>query len=108
MKRQSKYANLEMIMVAKMRLIYPPTITNHVHFIFHEEMGRESQSKKKAEEEKVTNKFKRDESKVRGKQIDNTNRKCIFENDLLQGIQSNVGFAAAAAAAVVVGLFGHN
>ena len=34
--------------------------------------------------------------------MDNTNRKCIFENDLLQGTQSNVGLSAA------VGFFGHN
>ena len=27
--------------------------------------------------------------------MDNTNRKCIFGNDLLQGTQSNVGFPAA-------------
>ena len=41
--------------------------------------------------------------------MDNTNRKCIFGNDLLQRTQSNVGFsAAAAAAAVAVGFFGHN
>ena len=42
--------------------------------------------------------------------MDNTNRKCIFGNDLLQGTQSNVGFSAAAAAAeaVAVGFFGHN
>ena len=26
--------------------------------------------------------------------MDNTNRKCIFGNDLLQGTQSNVGFPA--------------
>ena len=52
-------------------------------------MGRESQSKKKVEEEKVKNIFKRDESKLRGRQVDNTNRKCIFENDLLQGTQSS-------------------
>ena len=37
--------------------------------------------------------------------MDNTNRKCIFGNDLLQGTQSNVGFPAAA---VAVGFFGHN
>ena len=36
--------------------------------------------------------------------MDNTNRKCIFENDLLQGTQSNVGFPAA----VAVCFFGHN
>ena len=36
--------------------------------------------------------------------MDNTNRKCIFGNDLLQGTQSNVGFPAA----VAVGFFGHN
>ena len=48
-------------------------------------MGRESQSKKKVEEEKVTNQSKRDESNLGGTQMDNTNRKCIFENDLLQG-----------------------
>ena len=37
--------------------------------------------------------------------MDNTNRKCIFGNDLLQGAQyKNVGFPAA----VAVGFFGHN
>ena len=36
--------------------------------------------------------------------MDNTIRKCIFGNDLLQGTQSNVGFPAA----VAVGFFGHN
>ena len=36
--------------------------------------------------------------------MDNTNRKCIFGNDMLQGTQSNVGFPAA----VSVGFFGHN
>ena len=34
----------------------------------------------------------------------NTNRKCIFRNDLSQGTQSNVGFPAA----VAVVFFGHN
>ena len=29
--------------------------------------------------------------------MDNTNRKCIFRNDLLQGTQSNVGFPATVA-----------
>ena len=29
--------------------------------------------------------------------MNNTNRKCIFGNDLLQGTQSNVGFPAAVA-----------
>ena len=29
--------------------------------------------------------------------MDNTNRKCIFGNDLLLGTQSNVGFPAAVA-----------
>ena len=46
----SKYANVEMTMVAKMKLIYPPTITgakNHVYFISRDQMVRESQSKKK-------------------------------------------------------------
>ena len=47
----SKYANIEITMVAKMKLIYPPTITNgannHVYFISQDQMGRESQSKKK-------------------------------------------------------------
>ena len=37
--------------------------------------------------------------------MDNTNGKCIFGNDLLQGTQSSVGFSAAA---VAVGFFGHN
>ena len=77
-----------MTMVAKMRLIYQPTITNigtknHVHSISQDQTGRELQSKKKVEEEKVTNQFKRDDNKLRGRQMDNTNRKCIFENDLL-------------------------
>ena len=36
--------------------------------------------------------------------MNNTNRKCIFGNDLLQGTQSNVCFPAA----VAVGFFGHN
>ena len=36
--------------------------------------------------------------------MDNTNRKCIFENDLLLGTESNVGFRVA----VAVGFFGHN
>ena len=43
--------------------------------------------------------------------MDNTNRKCNFGNDLLQGAQSNVVYsaaAAAAAAATAVGFFGHN
>ena len=35
--------------------------------------------------------------------MDNTNRKCIFGNDLLQGTQSNVVFSAEA-----IGFFGHN
>ena len=34
--------------------------------------------------------------------MDNTNRKCIFGNDLLLGTQSNAGFPA-----VAVGFFGH-
>ena len=37
--------------------------------------------------------------------MDNTNRRCIFGNHLLQGTQSNVGFSAAA---VAVGFCGHN
>ena len=37
--------------------------------------------------------------------MDNTIRKCIFENDLLQGTQSNVGLSVAA---VAIGFFGHN
>ena len=52
----------------------------------------------------MTIKEERDESNVGGRQMDNTNRKCIFGNDLLQGAQSNVGFPAA----VAVGFFGHN
>ena len=46
----SKNANIEMTMVAKMKLIYPPTITNMgrtMYFISQDQMGRESQSKKK-------------------------------------------------------------
>ena len=56
-------------------------------------MGRESQSKKK-----------KTKSYPGGRQMDNTNRKCIFRNDLLQETQSNVGFSAAVAG----GFFGHN
>ena len=58
-------------------------------------MGRESQSKKKETKRNLG-----------GRQMDNTNRKCIFGNDLLQRTQSNVGFSAVAA--VSVGFFGHN
>ena len=45
----SKYANIEMTMVAKMKLIYPLTITNMgrtIMCISQDQMGRESQSKK--------------------------------------------------------------
>ena len=48
-------------------------------------------------------KEQRDESSLGGRQLDNTNRKCIFRNDLLLGTQSNVGFRAA----VAVRFFGH-
>ena len=58
-------------------------------------MGRESQSKNN----------QRYESNLGGRQMDNTNRKCIFVNDLLQGTQSIFGFPAAA---VAVGFFGHD
>ena len=44
-------------------------------------MCRESQSKKKETR-----------ANLGGRQMDNTNRKCIFGNDLLQGTQSNVFF----------------
>ena len=93
----SKYANIEMTMVAKMKLIYPPThyqkygAKNHVYIISHYQMG-------------ITIKEERDESNLGGRQMDNTNRKCIFWNGLLQGTQSNVVFPAAA---VAVGFFGH-
>ena len=53
---------------------------------------------------KFTIKEERDESNQGGRQMDNTNRKCIFGNDLLQRTQSNVGFPAS----VAVGFFGHN
>ena len=44
----SKYANIEMTMVAKMKLIDPPyAANNHVYFISQDQIGRESQSKKK-------------------------------------------------------------
>ena len=49
-------------------------------------------------------KEERDESNLGGRQMDNTNRKCIFENDLSQGTHSNVGFPAA----VAVCFFGRN
>ena len=49
-------------------------------------------------------KEERDEINLGDRQMDNTNTKCIFGNDLLQGTQSNVGFSAA----VAVGFFGHN
>ena len=52
----------------------------------------------------ITIKEERDESNLGGRQMDNTSRKCIFGNDLLQGTQSNVGFPAA----VKVDFFGHN
>ena len=58
-------------------------------------MGRESQSKKKETKRNLG-----------GKQMDTTNRKCIFGNDLLQWTQSNVVFSAATA--VTVGFIGHN
>ena len=69
-------------MVAKMKLIYPSTITNMRRTIMCISHPRIKW----------------------GRQMDNTNRKCIFGNDLLQGTQSNVGFPAA----VAVGFFGHN
>ena len=83
-----------MTMVAKMKLIYhyhKYGVNNHVYFISPDQMGRESQSKKKGTK-----------SNLGGRQMNNTNRKCIFGNDLLQGTQSNVGFSAA------VGFFEHN
>ena len=52
----------------------------------------------------ITIKEQRDESNLGGRQMNNTNRKCIFGNDLLQGTQSNVGFLSV----VAVGFFGHN
>ena len=52
----------------------------------------------------ITIKEERDESNLGGRQMDNTNRKCIFGSGLLHGTQSNVGFPAA----VAVGIFGHN
>ena len=76
-----------MTVVGKMNHKYGAN--NHVYFISQDQMGRESQSKKK-------------ETRANG-QMDNTNRKCIFGNDFLQGTQSNVGFSA-----VAVGFFGHN
>ena len=63
-------------MVAKMKLIYPRTIPN---------MGRTIMC---ISSPRITIKEKRDESNLGGRQTDNTNRKCIFENDLLQGTQS--------------------
>ena len=74
----SKYANIEMTIVAKMKLIYHNHkygVNNHVYFLSPDQMGR---------------------------QMDNMNRKCIFGNDLLQGTQSRFGFSAA------VGFFEHN
>ena len=52
----------------------------------------------------ITIKEQRDESNLGSRQMSNTNRKCIFGNDLLQETQSNVGFPAA----VAVGFFEHN
>ena len=47
----SKYENIEMTMVAKMKVIYPPTITNMGRTIkLKDQMGRESQSKKRLEQ----------------------------------------------------------
>ena len=72
---------------------------NHVYFISQDmgwDMGRNMG-------EGITIKEQRDESNLGGRQMDNTNRKCIFGNDLLLGTQSNVGFRAA----VAVRFFGH-
>ena len=52
----------------------------------------------------ITIKEERDENNLGGRQMDNTNRKCIFGNDLLQWTQSNIGFLAA----VAVGFFRPN
>ena len=45
-----------------------------------------------------------DDDKLRGKQMDNMNRKCIVENHLLQRTQSNVVFSAPAVPADFVNL----
>ena len=82
----NKYANIEMTMVAKMKLIYPPPpsqIWGEQSCVFHIP-GSNGFG--------ITIKEERDLSNLGGRQMDNTNRKCIFGNDLLQGTQLNVGF----------------
>ena len=49
-----------------------------MHFISQDQMGRESQSKKKVEEGNLTNRFKRGVSKLRGRQMDN--KYCFFSS----------------------------
>ena len=75
---------MQMTMVAKMKLIYPSTITI---------MGQTIMCISSPRIKWVGNRNQR------------RNRKCIFGNDLLQGTQSNDGLSAAA---VTVGFFGHN
>ena len=75
-----------------MKLIYPPTIT--IMWISYPRIKWVGS----------TIKEEKDEINLGGRQMDNTNKKCIFGNDLLQGTQSNVGFPAA----VAVGFFGYN
>ena len=79
----SKYANIEMTMVAKMKLIYPQ-ICGEQSCVFHLP-GSNGKG--------ITIKEERDESNLG-----------VFWNDLLQGTQLNVGFSAAV---VAVDLFGH-
>ena len=88
-----------------MKLIYPPTITNMGRTIMCISYPRiwvgiwvgiwEGNHNQRTKN--------KDESNLGGRQMDNTNRKCIFGNDLLLGTQSNVGFRAA----VAVRFFGH-
>ena len=88
----SKHANIEMTIVDKNEVNLPThyhkyKANNRVYFISQKWEGDRNQRRKRREK------------------MDYTNRKCIFENDLLHGTQSNGGFSAAAA--VSVGFFGH-
>ena len=79
-----RQVNMQMTMVAKMKLIYPSTITI---------MGQTIMCISSPRTKWVGNRSQR------------RNRKCTFGNDLLQGTQSNVDFSAAA---LTVGFFGHS
>ena len=71
----NKYASIEITMDAKMKLIYHPLsqIWGEQSCAFHLP-GSNGWG--------ITIKEERDESNLGGSQMDNTNRKCIFGNDL--------------------------